>query len=577
MKSFTSASCRSLLLASLASMATAQTTTRVNVSSSGVQAMGGGVQSSESVISGNGRYIAFNSLATNLVAGDTNSTYDVFVHDRMSGATERVSVDSAEVEANAASTSPGISDDGRYVVYRSSATNLAAGDSNGVPDLYLRDRTLGTTARVSLGAGGVQPNADCSYAHICGNGNFVTFSSAATNLVAGDSNAVSDIFVRDIGAGTTTRVSISTASAQANGASFNSAISDDGRYVAFSSGATNLVGADTNALYDVFVRDRTLSTTTRVSLTVGGAQANDYCDSPCISGDGRYVGYTSSATNLVGGDTNAVADIFRFDRNTSAVVRASLSSVGVQGNASSSSSSLSLDGRYMVLRSNASNLVASDLNAQPDIFRRDMLLSTTALASLDTAGNQANSYSYCGGYGPSLSSDGRYVVFYGDATNLVAGDTNSDWDIFLRDTLAICPPVVAYCVAKINSAGCVPSVSSAGVPTISNSSTFFVTAHSVLNQKLGHMFWGQTPSALPFYGGTKCVAAPTLRTPNQNSGGSAAGNDCTGAYSFQFDNNYMLAQGLTAGDAIYCQFWSRDPADPKTVGLTDGLSFTICP
>lgn len=577
MKSFASISRWSLCVASIAVSATAQTMTRVNVSSSGVQAMGGGVNSNESVISGNGRYIAFNSLATNLVAADTNTSYDVFVHDRMNGTTERVSVDSSEVQATAGSTSPAISDDGRYVVYRSTATNLVIGDTNGVPDLYLRDRTLGTTVRVSLSTGGAQPNADCSYAQMSGNGGFVTFSSTSTNLVAGDSNAVSDIFVRDLVAATTTRVSISTASAQANGGSFNSAISDDGRYVAFSSGATNLVASDTNAFFDIFVRDRTMGTTTRASLTTAGAQANADCDSPCISGNGTFVGYTSSATNIVGGDTNAVADIFRFDRTSSAVVRASLNSLGVQANASSSSSSLSIDGRYMVLRSNATNLVTSDFNAQPDIFRRDMQLATTTLASLDTAGNQANSYSYCGGYGPSISSDGRYVTFYGDPTNLVAGDTNGDWDIFVRDTLATCPPVVAYCVAKINSAGCVPSVSSAGVPTISNSSTFFVTAHNVLNQKLGHLFWGQAPAALPFYGGTKCVAAPTVRTPNQNSGGSLAGNDCTGAYSFQFDNNYMLAQGLSAGDAIYGQFWSRDPADAKTVGLTDGLSFTICP
>jgi hypothetical protein len=312
-------------------------------------------------------------------------------------------------------------------------------------------------------------------------------------------------------------------------------------------------------------------------LTIVGGQANDDCDGPCISGNGTFVGYTSGATNLVAGDTNAVDDVFRFDRSASTVVRASLSSAGVQGNASSSSSSLSLDGRYMVYRSNATNLVAADLNAQPDVFRRDMLLSSTGLSSLDTAGNQANSYSYCGGYGPSVSSDGRYVAFYGASTNLVAGDTNGNWDIFVRDAIGVCPPVTAFCVAKINSAGCVPSVSSAGLPTISNSSTFFVTAHSVINQKLGHLFWGFTAAAIPFYGGTKCVAAPTQRTPNQNSGGSAAGNDCTGAYSFQFENAYMAAHGLMAGDTIYGQFWSRDPLDAKTVGLTDGLSFTICP
>jgi hypothetical protein len=278
------------------------------------------------------------------------------------------------------------------------------------------------------------------------------------------------------------------------------------------------------------------------------------------------------------GDTNAVADIFRFDRNTSAVVRASLSSLGVQANGSSSNSSLSLDGRYIVFRSNGSNLVANDLNAQPDIFRRDATSAQTVLVTLDSSGAQTNSYSYCGGYGNVVSGDGRYVTYYGDATNLVAGDTNSDWDVFVRDTLATpCPPVVAYCVAKVNSAGCLPSISSAGLPSAGGSSQFFATATSVINQKSGIFFWGTGATAIPFYGGTLCVTSPIVRTPVQNSGGSPAGNFCTGSYSFHFGSAYIASHGLSAGTNIYGQFWSRDPMIASTIGLTDAIQFGICP
>jgi Tol biopolymer transport system component len=553
---------------------------RANVSSAGIQAMGGGVQSNESTISGNGRFVAFNSLATNLVAGDTNNTYDVFVHDRLTGMMERVSVSSGGAQANAASTSPSVSTDGRYVVYRSSASNLVAGDTNNTPDLFVRDRTLNTTARVSVTSTGGQPTADCTYAEISGGGRYVCFSSASTNLVPGDSNAVSDIFVRDIVSNITSRVSISTAGAQANGASFNSAISNDGRYVAFSSGATNLVAGDTNAQFDIFVRDRTGGTTARVSMTYLNGQANNLCDTPSISGNGRYVSYQSTATNLVPGDTNALRDVFRFDRNTSSVLRISLSTAGAQGDGNSDSASMSSDGRYVLFHSAATNFVAGDLNGQPDVFRRDALLSQTLLISADPTGNPANSYSSCGGYGNSISDDGRFAAFYGNATNLVVADTNADWDVFLRDTLPIpCPPITSYCIAKVNSQGCIPVIGASGLPSASGQSVLFITALEVLNNKSGLFFWGRTQTALPFLGGLLCTAPPITRTTGQSSGGNAGPLDCSGTYSFAFNSGYIGAHGLSLGDTVYGQFWSRDQgfAAPNNAGLTDAICFTICP
>jgi YD repeat-containing protein len=143
------------------------------------------------------------------------------------------------------------------------------------------------------------------------------------------------------------------------------------------------------------------------------------------------------------------------------------------------------------------------------------------------------------------------------------------------ETLAQAPPL-AYCTAKVNSAGCLPAVGSTGAPSISGGS-FVVTAANVLNNKSGLMFWGITPSATPFQGGIKCVAAPTVRTPVQNSGGNPPPNDCSGAYAFGFDSAYMTAKGLAPGATVYCQYWTRDPSAPFTTGLTDGLQFTVDP
>jgi hypothetical protein len=137
-------------------------------------------------------------------------------------------------------------------------------------------------------------------------------------------------------------------------------------------------------------------------------------------------------------------------------------------------------------------------------------------------------------------------------------------------------PAYAYCTAKANSQGCVPTMTWSGQPRFSGS-TFTAIGAGVLNNKVGLLFWGTTPSATPFQGGTKCVSAPTVRTPTQGSGGNPPPDDCSGTYAFTFDSAYMSAKGIGVGDTIYCQWWSRDPAAPWTTGLTDALSFTVCP
>jgi Tol biopolymer transport system component len=346
----------------------AQTTERVSVDSTGVEGNG---ESRWPSISSDGRYVGFSSKATNLVAGDTNGSEDIFVHNRQTGQTIRVSVDSTGVEGNGESFWPSISSNGRYVGFSSKATNLVAGDANGSEDIFVHDRQTGQTLRVSVDSTGVEGNGESRWPSISSDGRYVAFSSIATNLVAGDTNGSEDIFVHDRQTGQTVRVSVDSTGVEGNADSYDPSISSDGRYVVFDSLATNLVAGDTNDSYDVFMHDRQTGQTLRVSVDSTGVEGNGESRWPSISSDGRYVGFSSSATNLVTGDTNGSYDVFVYDRQTGQTIRVSVDSTGVQGNGESFWPSISSDGRYVVFDSLAMNLVAGDTNGSRDIFVRD--------------------------------------------------------------------------------------------------------------------------------------------------------------------------------------------------------------
>ncbi|NIQ99396.1 MAG: calcium-binding protein, partial [Gemmatimonadales bacterium] len=216
---------------------------------------------------------------------------DVFVRDRLAGTTERVSVSSAGAQADYCSEDPAISADGRYVAFSSEATNLVAGDTNEAEDIFVHDRDTDATERVSLTNAGGEASHGSRFPAISANGRHVVFVSCATNLVAGDTNAKPDVFMRDRTLSTTERVSVSSAGAQGNMCSSLGGVSADGRYVAFDSVATNLVLGDTNGWWDVFVRDLVSDTTERVSLSSGGAQGDNTSTDPVISSDGRFVAF----------------------------------------------------------------------------------------------------------------------------------------------------------------------------------------------------------------------------------------------------------------------------------------------
>ncbi len=353
----------------------------VNINSDGVKGDG---DSGNSAISANGRFISFASTADNLVPGDTNGAYDIYVHDRVTGINERVSVSSAGTQADDYSLYySALSADGRFVTFESAATNLVPDDTNGVADIFVRDRATATTDRVNVNSTGVEANDTSSWPAISADGRFVAFSSNADNLVGGDTNETEDVFVHDRASDTTQRVSVSSSGAEAIGhsGSRHADISGDGRFVVYDSDAANLVLGDTNATTDVFVHDRQTGITERVNVNSSGKEASSYSSSPAISADGRTVAFQSQADNLVSEDNNGVIDIFVHDRETGTTERVSVDTCGAEGDRASASSwespALNGDGLVVAFSSEAINLVEDDTNFDEDVFvrTRDLIAS----------------------------------------------------------------------------------------------------------------------------------------------------------------------------------------------------------
>ncbi len=336
----------------------------LSVSTSGFT---GNAKSLKPVPSSNGLVITFQSLADNLVSDDSNGQLDVFVRDRDAQTTRRVSISSQGDEANGDSTYPQISPDGRYVVFASTASNLASSDPNTRSDIFRHDLKTGRTEHVSVDASGGEANGTSLYPAISGSGRYVAFQSTASDLVADDTNGRTDIFVRDMSTGQTERVSVSTEGAQGNDNSTYPDLSDNGRFVIFLSKARNLASGDTNTFNDLFVRDRTTGTTSRLSNGIANAQINGNVISPEISGNGRVVVFGSDASNLVAGDTNGVADVFTVQRQTGVIRRMSVGNDGRQGIERSFQQHISRDGSHVVYSTN-SPLVLDDTNRTQDVY-----------------------------------------------------------------------------------------------------------------------------------------------------------------------------------------------------------------
>jgi Tol biopolymer transport system component len=400
--------------------------TLVSTDSAERQADGTSMQPS---ISADGRYVAFHSNATNLTAGDLNEASDVFVKDLATGSITRDSTDQFGREATGWSYGAKISDDGRTVAFLSDASNLVSNDTNGVLDVFVKDRVTGVITRANTNRNGVQANGAADRASISADGRRIAFQSSASNLISDDHNELDDVFVRGFAFDGMQKASEAQDKTEADGGSFGPSISADGRFVAFFSEATNLVPNDTNGLLDVFLKDMGDASVARVSVADSGSPANGNSYRPAVSHDGRYIAFESDANNLLSSDTNNVRDIFVRDMQTGLLLLASTSTSANQGNAAAENPSLSADGRFVAYDSTASNLVANDTNQTWDIFVKDMVAGLTIRASSDAFGRQSDGMSMY----PSLSADGRLVAFASDASNLVPGDNNGSSDIFVKD------------------------------------------------------------------------------------------------------------------------------------------------
>lgn len=524
-----------------------------------------------------GRYVVFSSDATNLVPGDTNGFQDIFLRDRAGLTTELISAGLGGGPANSSSGWATMSDDGRFVAFFSSATNLVASDTNFRDDVFVRDRLLGITELVSVSSAGVQGDGHSQFPTISADGRYVAFASYATNLVPGDTNQTWDCFVRDRLAGTTELVSLSSSGAIGDDSSGGARISADGRFVSFNSLSRNFFANDHNDTWDVFVRDRLAQTTELVSLSTSGATGDRQSDGSTISGDGRFVAFESQSTDLVSSDSNGWQDVFVRDRLNGTTELVSFSQNGTQGNSFSFLPVISRDGRFVAFGSAATNLDPLDTDGLYDAFVRDRLAGTTEWVSRGNYGLQPNGQM---DEHLAISGDGRFVAFSSQANDLVTGDTNATQDVFVRDRLAttflsLCDPGVAGvipcpCANPPSSAGrgCDnssatggASIAASGGAYVSLDSLVFTTSGenpfvtSILLQGRGFLAGGA------IYGqGVRCVGGTLKRLfTSAASGGSVTVPDFAVGDPTVSSRSAAKGDVIQGGESRWYLVYYRDP------------------
>jgi Tol biopolymer transport system component len=424
-----------LLAASVAAVSLSPGAARAAVLvSAGAGGSSGNGASGEGAITPNGRYVAFVTTARNLIANDLNlSAGDVILRDVRDGVTTLVSVNRFGTgTGNGASHDPSVSENGRWVVFTSAAEDLVGNDANGVEDVFVRDLTLGTTLVSVRQDGSGSATGASGSASISSNGRWVSFSSVAEDLVASDGNGQEDVFVRDLQTGMTTLVSIDRqGSSSGTGRSFGPVLTPGGRTVAFVSNANDLVADDENAANDVFLRDLNAGTTTIVSISrdgTGGGKGDSW--GPIVSPNGRYVAFTSVARDMVTADRNHSSDVFLRDLRQGTTTLVSVSKSGKRtANGASVALAVASSGRYVLFTSRAPNLGGGDRNETDDVFLRDLRDGVTQIVSVNANGRSANGPSSAG----TLSSDGRYALFASTATDLVQTPVGGLGDVYRRD------------------------------------------------------------------------------------------------------------------------------------------------
>jgi Tol biopolymer transport system component len=525
-------------------------------------------------LSADGRWLVFGSFGSNLVPNDADGTEDVFLRDRWTRTTTCISVDPNGVPRGG---HPGgcATPDGRWVVFESNASNLVAGDTNGQVDIFVRDVSLGTTVRVSVATGGAQANALSTMSAISADGRFVVFASDASNLVAGDSGTQRDIFLHDRdpdgngifdeGNETTVCVSTNYTNGQpANAGALFPRISDDGAFVAYESPASTIVAGDTNGAFDVFLWTRASGTNALLSVATNGAQANGASEAVSLSADGLHASFGSIATNLVpGGDGNSTFDVYVRDLQTGTT---ELVSVGTTDSHASFWSSISADGRFVVFES-GSRLVAADTDDSDDIYLRDRQSGTTTLLTPSTADSCVD---------PAISSDGGFVAWTAAGFGMVPDDTDSVPDVYVLDRGNVQPVQVPFCSGD-GTAGACPCGNSgppgAGCAHSQGAAALLAAYGTTVPERAVLAVHGEVASALTvFLQGTTIVPATAFGDGLRCNGGDLKRLNVTNAvagaayYPACPFGASILAHSAELGDPIppgatrYYMTYFRDPS-----------------
>lgn len=376
-----------------------------------------------------GTRLAFTSHASNLVPGDTNDAKDVFVKDLATGAVQRISTDPTGAQGNHDSYTPVWSPDGRSIAFGSFASNFVAGDTNALGDIFVKNLVNGAIQRIStdsLGREGNQPSGEQTWSP---DGSKIAFTSQASNFAAGDVNGQSDVFVKNLSDGALRHVSTDAAGVPANGYSAGPAWAPDGQRIGFRSYGNNLVPGDTNISVDLYVKTLLGGAVARVSTDSSNGQVNGESSGLAWSPSGTQIAFISKASDLVPGDTNKKDDVFIKDLTSGAVTRLSTDASGTESNDWAGAPGWSPDGKRIAFNSAASNLVPGDSNGFGDIFVKALADGSIERISTNASGGQSDGYSLSVF---NWSPDGTRIAFTSEATNLVPGDTNGIQDVFIK-------------------------------------------------------------------------------------------------------------------------------------------------
>lgn len=537
----------------------------VDRSSSGQAADG---SSYAPAISADGNVVAFISGSDNLAPGlAPDGGYAVYVRDRIAGTCEIAEIAFDGTAGDQGSFKPSISADGRYVAFVSIATNLVVNDTNGsASDLFVRDRVRGTTTIASLTSQGAQ--AATAEGMLSADARFVVFDSDSEAVVPGDTNHVTDVFVRDLVNGTVERVSRRADGSEAQQPSRSGKISADGARVAFAS-FDALVAADNDVFEDVYVLDRASGVLHLASPTFDGSPSANESMRPVLAAGGAVVAFLSNDARLVPDDSNGATDAFWFDIALGTVGRASVRHGGAQIPFSQvDQPAISGDGRFIGFESRGD--VVPGVTAGLREYVHDRLTRATLLVDMAPGGAEGDASSDSA---VALSFHGEWVAWDSHSTNLLPNDPPHS-DVFVRALVPALP--YTYCEAKPNSLGVAAHVSSSGTPSVSSGAPFLVETRGAIGGQAGMLVYGFSPRNVPWLGGSSCVAEPFERTRMQLASGGGSG-------AFRFDFNARIRGGfdprLVSGTVVYAQYWYRDPLDPTGfgVGLSDALAFTIEP